>query len=78
MTITLEAIYENGVFKPKQPIALSDGTQVQLVLTTAEESPHPLDEVLGICEAGADFSLAERHDEILYGPLISPRVTSAV
>jgi predicted DNA-binding antitoxin AbrB/MazE fold protein len=69
MTITLQAVYENGVFKPMQPVALSEGTHVELVLSTAPDDPHPLDEVIGICKGGPGFSLAERHDEILYGPL---------
>ena len=30
---------------------------------------HPLDAVIGIGTDGPDISLAERHDELIYGPL---------
>lgn len=35
--------------------------------STLEE--HPLDAVIGIGKDGPDISFAERHDELLYGPL---------
>jgi predicted DNA-binding antitoxin AbrB/MazE fold protein len=69
--ITVEAIYENGVLKPKQALALAEGTSVRLSITTLQEEDDPLDAVIGICTEGPDISLAERHDEFLYG--IKPR-----
>jgi hypothetical protein len=39
MTLTIEAIYENGVLKPAQPLPLKEHEKVQLtVLTVAEAS----------------------------------------
>ncbi len=50
MARTIEAVYEKGVFKPLQPIALEDGQRVQVTLPdepklTAEESLELLREV---------------------------------
>lgn len=38
MNLTVEAIYEDGVLKPIQPLALVEGTHVSLVITTPTES----------------------------------------
>jgi predicted DNA-binding antitoxin AbrB/MazE fold protein len=34
MTITVEAIYENGVLKPNQPLPLKDHERVQVTIQT--------------------------------------------
>jgi predicted DNA-binding antitoxin AbrB/MazE fold protein len=67
MTITIDAVFENGTFKPTQPVALAEGTPVRLTIDTADEDADPLDAVIGVCTEGPDISLAERHDAILYG-----------
>jgi predicted DNA-binding antitoxin AbrB/MazE fold protein len=67
MSITIEAIYQNGSFKPKVPLQLAEGSPVRLVVDPIDDSRDPLDEVIGIVKGGPDLSLAERHDEILYG-----------
>jgi predicted DNA-binding antitoxin AbrB/MazE fold protein len=67
MTITVEAVYENGVLTPKGPLALAEGTEVHVTINTLPEDADPLDEVIGICTEGPDISLAARHDELLYG-----------
>ena len=69
MAITVEAIYENGVLKPSRPLTLAEGAEVRLTISPLDEDYDPLDAVIGICKEGPDFSLAERHDEILYGPI---------
>lgn len=33
MTITIAAIYENGILRPRQPLALAEGTEVQLTIS---------------------------------------------
>jgi predicted DNA-binding antitoxin AbrB/MazE fold protein len=71
MTITVEATYENGVLKPKQPLALIEGTEVRLAISLLDEDYDPLEAVIGICTEGPDISLAARHDELLYG--LKPR-----
>ncbi len=35
MTLTVEAIYENGVLKPAQPLPLKEHEKVQLTIHTA-------------------------------------------
>ena len=66
MTITIDAIYENGVFKPKRPITLDDGTEVQLTLQTpATETEDPFEAVIGTCDGPPDG--AANHDIHLYG-----------
>ena len=70
MTITLEATYENGLLRPKQPLALPEEAAVRLTIQPVEEDIDPLDAAIGICTEGPDISLAERHDEILYGGLV--------
>ncbi len=67
MVITIEATYENGVLKPRQPLSLPEGSQVQVTIRAMAQPLHPLDEVIGICDEGPEISLAERHDEIIYG-----------
>ncbi len=69
MSITVEATYENGVLKPRRPLTLAEGTEVSLTISPVDEDYDPLDAVIGICKEGPDVSLAERHDEILYGSM---------
>ena len=47
MTLTIDATYENGVLKPKQPLALAEGAEVRVTLTTADEIDDPLAAVIG-------------------------------
>jgi predicted DNA-binding antitoxin AbrB/MazE fold protein len=70
MTLTIEAVYAHGVLTPKQPLTLADGTLVHLAVTPVDDDYDPLDAVIGICTEGPDVSLAERHDEIIYGGLV--------
>jgi predicted DNA-binding antitoxin AbrB/MazE fold protein len=73
MTTTIRAVYQGGVFKPLDPLAIADGAAVELVVTT--ESPaakaggiaDALAAIAGLPLEGPDdgFSGA-RHDEILY------------
>ena len=68
MAIVVEAIYENGILKPKEPLTLAEGAEVRLTITPAAEPYDPLEAVIGICDEGPDLSLAARHDEVIYGP----------
>lgn len=67
MAITVEATYEDGFLKPARPLTLAEGAEVRLTISPLDEDYDPLEEVIGICDDGPDVSLAERHDEILYG-----------
>ena len=65
MSITNEAIYENGVLKPKQPLVLTEGTEVRLSVIPIEEDHDPLGAVIGIGDGVPDG--AEDHDKYIYG-----------
>jgi predicted DNA-binding antitoxin AbrB/MazE fold protein len=41
MTITVAAIYENGVLRPRQPLELAEGTEVRLTITAPLTEPAP-------------------------------------
>jgi predicted DNA-binding antitoxin AbrB/MazE fold protein len=65
MTLTVEAIYANGAFQPKQPVSLAEGTQVELTVRTDTEAQDPFEAVIGTCDGPADG--AANHDRYLYG-----------
>jgi predicted DNA-binding antitoxin AbrB/MazE fold protein len=65
MTITIDAVYANGTFQPKQPVELADGTQVQLTVQTAGGTDDPFEAVIGTCDGPPDG--AANHDQYLYG-----------
>jgi hypothetical protein len=77
---TVKAVYEGGVFKPKEPVHLAEHTEVEVSLPTAAVPPAEADdptgwktmrELIGVAgDAGgtAPTNAAEDHDEILYGP----------
>lgn len=68
MTITVEAVYENGVFKPKQPLHLDEGTEVQIIIKQPEHVENPLEHVIGIGDSGRTDGAAQ-HDRYIYGKI---------
>lgn len=73
MTTTVEAIYEQGTLRLKEPIALAEGTEVQVIVISRDSSVggvNPSDALAAIAaqplegEAG-EFS-GRDHDTILY------------
>ena len=75
MSTTVDAIYENGVFKPDKPVELEDRTKVYLVIERVEPSPAVNDDPTGWktamelmgCIKDAPPDMAENHDKYLYG-----------
>jgi predicted DNA-binding antitoxin AbrB/MazE fold protein len=65
MTLTIDAIYENGAFLPKQQVELAEGTHVQLIIHTTPETEDPFEAVIGTCDGPPDG--AANHDKYLYG-----------
>jgi predicted DNA-binding antitoxin AbrB/MazE fold protein len=72
MMTAVKAIYEGGVFKPKEPVDLKEKTEVE-VLIPVETKPDPddptgwkaIDRLIGfIKDAPTDAS--EKHDEYIY------------
>lgn len=73
MSLTVEAIYEDGVLKPVQPIALPEGTHVSVVITSTEFSQPTktpaqiLAEIAALPLASEDQLFSNRdHDSALY------------
>ena len=74
MTTAIKAIYEDGVFKPKEPVRLKDNTEVD-VLIPVDSQPDDDDptgwktasELVGcITEELVDNNVAEDHDRYIY------------
>jgi predicted DNA-binding antitoxin AbrB/MazE fold protein len=71
--MTVKAIYENGVFMPREPIHLDEHTEVEVVIPAASAGDpndptgwKAAEALIGfIDDAPAD--MAERHDQYLYG-----------
>jgi len=45
MTITVQAVYENGVLRPAQPLPLAEQEKVEVVVRIPAEVPATLDAV---------------------------------
>src|SRR5437773_1228472 len=65
---TITAIYENGVFRPTEPVDLPEGCKVRIVpeLESTPETEAHLDRVYGILSRrykSGHHDTAERHDE---------------
>lgn len=69
MPKTVEAIYENGVFKPVKKIRLGEHQRVSLNVFTEGEIDDMTKESLSIIGIGkSQFKdTAQKHDEYLYG-----------
>jgi hypothetical protein len=76
MSRVVDAIFEDGVFKPEQPVDLKEKTKVHLVIEPATAAPAPDDddptgwktamELMGCIEDGPEDG-AENHDRYIYG-----------
>lgn len=71
--MTVKAIYENGVFKPQEPVNLEEHTEVEVLIPSPSEPDaedptgwKAAEALIGfIKDAPAD--MAEHHDHYLYG-----------
>jgi predicted DNA-binding antitoxin AbrB/MazE fold protein len=73
MTMAVKAIYEDGVFKPTEPVQLQERTEVEVLIpspaTTDDDDPtgwKTAEELIG-CVKDAPTDMAENHDFYLYG-----------
>jgi predicted DNA-binding antitoxin AbrB/MazE fold protein len=74
MTTAVKAIYENGVFKPKEPVDLQEKTEVEVLIPTP--APADGDDPTGwkaaerfigfIKDAPEGEPIARDHDKYLY------------
>lgn len=67
MEIQFDAVYQNGILRPKQPLSLPDGTEVRVAIASTQQDEDPLSGVIGIGEGTSAGDVAEKHDEYLYG-----------
>jgi predicted DNA-binding antitoxin AbrB/MazE fold protein len=79
MNKTIAAVYERGVFRPTEPVSLTEGQGVQVTIPedTAPDMMSPeeharmvrrFEEIAALpIEGGDDGSGGDRHDEIIYG-----------
>ena len=70
---TVKAIYEDGVFKPKEPVDLEEKAEVEVILPNgprlAEDDPtgwKAIDRLVGSAKSGIS-DVSEKHDDYLYG-----------
>lgn len=74
MSVTFEAVYEHGMFRPTEPVGLEEGMRVTITITPLLPSPEgksPAEILAEIAalpmeEGGREFA-ARDHDRILYG-----------
>ena len=74
MSTVVDALYEDGVFKPEHPVDLKDKTKVHLVIEAAAPPAEDDDptgwktamELMGCIEDGPEDG-AENHDRYIYG-----------
>ena len=73
MTKEIEAVYEQGMLRPLQPLELPEGTRLDLIVITHEqpetngEPAKILAEIAALPLEGASDTFAGReHDSILY------------
>jgi predicted DNA-binding antitoxin AbrB/MazE fold protein len=74
MTTAVDAIYEDGVFKPDKPVGLKDKTKVRLVIEsepdqTTDDDPTGWKTAMELkgCIKAAPPDMAANHDKYLYG-----------
>jgi predicted DNA-binding antitoxin AbrB/MazE fold protein len=71
MTITTEAIYEQGVLKIPQPIPLAEGTRIEVIVISTKSSKNRtsgtiLAEIAALPLEGKDDGFSGReHDKVL-------------
>ena len=75
MTITVAAVYEDGVLKPETPLNLEDKSKVMVTIDTpqpaAVDADDPtgwkaIDRLVGSVKSGLK-NVSEKHDDYLYG-----------
>jgi predicted DNA-binding antitoxin AbrB/MazE fold protein len=74
MATSIDAVYEHGVLRPIEPMALAEGTHVKVIVIPDEAPLHtetPADILSAIAalpmEPGGKEFDGRQHDEVLYG-----------
>jgi len=61
--MTVRAIYENGVFRPVQPLNLPEKSEVDVVLPAERKNQEAIFALLNTSYASGETDVAERHNE---------------
>ena len=79
MTTRFTAVYEHGLLRPTDPIALEEGAQLEVIVVRPETEPSGrgaakiLAEIAALpLEPGGRDSAGRDHDQILYGEQGTP------
>lgn len=64
MTLTVDAVYENGQLKLKTPVRLAEGTSVRLTITPLDAAGDPLGGFVGAIDSGRADGAAH-HDRYI-------------
>jgi len=72
---TITAVVESGLLRPTTPLALAEGTRVELIIVRNGGGARPqgsaaasiLAEIAALHTAGGDPTTSQKHDQILYG-----------
>ena len=74
MATRIDAIFEDGVFRPTEPVSMAEGERVQLVIVSPDDPVDPrlpasiLAEIAALpLESSDDETTARDHDRYLYG-----------
>lgn len=70
MSKEIKAVYENGMFRPLQPVPLSEGSEVKVIieeLTKGDLTQDPAYNLDEIAEETGVTNLAANIDHYLYG-----------
>ena len=73
MTSTVQAVYEQGVFRPLTPLALPEGQQVEVIIVSGpraggQTAVVQLAEIAALPVEGSGGPFTSRdHDRVLYG-----------
>ncbi|MBI5197352.1 MAG: antitoxin family protein [Nitrospirae bacterium] len=71
MSKVIDAIYENGVFKPLEKVDIMEHKRVKIILATeietAEREACDLSGIVDIAKDCPDTDLSSHHDKYLYG-----------
>lgn len=73
MTMSVSAVFENGVLRPIEPIGLTEGAHVEVIIVgdniaaSGKSAADTLLEIAGLpIQGGGDEHTARDHDQVLY------------
>jgi predicted DNA-binding antitoxin AbrB/MazE fold protein len=75
MTTSITAVFEGGLLRPTTPLALAEGTRVELIIISDESNGKEIGRsaasiLVGIAAlptSGGDPRTGQDHDQVLYG-----------